>query len=972
MYIALIHNTALLIALTTLYSLASRLRQSHATWFRICAGLLFGAIAVAGMMMPVEYTPGIIYDGRSIVLSLAGLFGGPVAAGIAVTTAGAYRAILGGAGMWAGLATIVGCALVGLVFRRLCKERPDKLSIIKLYLVGFATHAVMLACQLAFLPRTVAVGTVGDVWLPVMLIFPVATVFAGLLLQVEDRRWHIESKLLRSQDLLLQSQSIGKVGSWELDLARNSLRWSEEVYRIFGVDPEKFAGTYEAFLDCVHPADRETVNEAYTSSVDRRRDSYEIEHRIILPDTGVTRFVQEKCKHLKDTKDRVVRSVGFVQDITERKQFESELEHAKQFAEHLVQAANVIFVQLDLDGKVVNFNKAAEETTGYRLEELKGKSWFDTLVPKERFPHVWEMFSRIKESGALPQSFENPIVTKSGEERQIVWQNSLLFDGERTVGTISFGIDVTERKRAEEALKESERRLSLAFQMARAGHWEYDVASDTFLFNDNFYRIFRTTAEQVGGYRMSSAEYAHRFVHPDDAQIVTGEVQRAIETTDPDYNRQIEHRILYADGTIGYMAVRFAVVKDAQGRTIKTYGVNQDITEQKQAEQERIRLQEQLQQAQKLESIGRLAGGIAHDFNNILSVILGYGTTILSQLPVDNPLRADVEEIVAAGERAAALTRQLLAFSRKQTFQPAILDLNVLIRNLEKMLRRLIGENIALELSLDESLAAVLADPSHLEQVIVNLAVNACDAMPEGGRLLIETANSRLDESYAAAHPEVNPGDYVLLAVTDTGHGMTPEVKEHVFEPFFTTKEKGTGTGLGLSTIYGIVKQSGGHISVYSEVGKGTSFRIYLPQAEGKREPATLETPATRLSGKGEHVLIVEDDESLRRLISASLSKLGYQVTAAADGTEALQLVEEKGLEPDLVLTDVIMPKMNGKDLVEQLRRTRPQQKALYMSGYTESAIAFDASLPPGTLFIDKPFSLDKLAAKVREAMEKA
>ncbi|MGB9879318.1 MAG: PAS domain-containing protein, partial [Anaerolineae bacterium] len=364
---------------------------------------------------------------------MAGLFGGPLTAGIAVVITGAYRALLAGAGVWAGLATIVGCTLVGLAFRHFWKGPPYRLDLLRLYLVGVAAHMVMIACQLAFLPRDKALVTVEDVWLPVMLIYPVATVFMGTLLQLEDRRWHAERKLVENQELLVQSQSIGRVGSWELDLEHNQLRWSDEVYRIFGVDPGSFGGTYEAFLELVHPDDREAVNEAYAQSVAEGRDGYEIEHRIVRPDTGETRFVHERCTHVKDAKGRVVRSIGFVQDITRRKQGETELQQARQFAESLVQTANVIFVQLDRDGKVVNLNKAAEEITGYTLKEMKGKSWFETLVPKERYPEVWEMFARATDSGAIPQSFENPIVTKTGEEREIVWQNSLLLDDGKVI-----------------------------------------------------------------------------------------------------------------------------------------------------------------------------------------------------------------------------------------------------------------------------------------------------------------------------------------------------------------------------------------------------------------------------------------------------------------------------------------------------------------------------------------------------------
>ena len=358
---------------------------------------------------------------------------------------------------------------------------------------------------------------------------------------------------------------------------------------------------------------------------------------------------------------------------------------------------------------------------------------------------------------------------------------------------------------------------------------------------------------------------------------------------------------------------------------------------------------------------------MAHDFNNILSVILGYGTSVLAQLPADSPLREDIEEIVKAGERAAALTRQLLAFSRKQTWQPKLLNLNDLVRNLDRMLRRLVEEDISLELSLDENLAPVLADPGLLEQAVMNLVVNACDAMPTGGRLLISTANTRLDETYAATHPEVVPGEYVVLGVSDTGHGMTPEVMAHIFEPFFTTKEKGRGTGLGLSTVYGIVKQSGGHISVYSEVGKGATFKIYLPRAEDRPAPAVFPEAAVPLAKGTGHVLVVEDDEAVRKLTSDFLSRLGYQVTAAGDGAEALAVIKEQRIEPDLVLTDVIMPIMNGKELVDHLRQRRPYLKVIYMSGYTERIIAQTMDLDSDTLLIEKPFNLNDLAAKIHQ-----
>ncbi len=396
-----------------------------------------------------------------------------------------------------------------------------------------------------------------------------------------------------------------------------------------------------------------------------------------------------------------------------------------------------------------------------------------------------------------------------------------------------------------------------------------------------------------------------------------------------------------------------------------------DITPLKKAQEDWKKLQEQFQQAQKLESIGRLAASVAHDFNNMLSVINGYAELLLKKLPPNDPLRTSVMRILEAGQRSSDLTRQLLAFSRKQTLQPRVLDLNNLLRNLEKMLSRLIGEHIDLKLILAQNLSYVMADPAQMEQVIMNLVVNARDAMPEGGKLTIETADVILDENYARTHVGIEEGKYVMLTVTDTGHGMDKETLNRIFEPFFTTKQQGKGTGLGLSTVYGIVKQSGGHIWVYSELGRGTSFKILLPAMEAKRE---LERPVTEKEpekGLGEHILVVEDEEALRRMIESILTTLGYSVTLASNGAEALLMVEEKGLKPDLLITDVVMPIMGGKELVERLQKKYPDLKVLYMSGYTGDVMVHEGIYSSDTAFIQKPFAMKDLAEKVREVLGK-
>jgi len=418
------------------------------------------------------------------------------------------------------------------------------------------------------------------------------------------------------------------------------------------------------------------------------------------------------------------------------------------------------------------------------------------------------------------------------------------------------------------------------------------------------------------------------------------------------------------DGSTTAVRLSGRAIKDAS-KTVTFEIFTEDVTE-------RRALEQQLRQSQKMEAIGRLAGGIAHDFNNLLMVISGYSEFLLERLGPDPALRGPAKEISAAAERATSLTRQLLAFSRKQMLTPKVLDLNAVITENLKMLTRLIGEDIDLVMIPGSELGAVKADPGQIEQVILNLAVNARDAMPRGGKLTIETANVTLDEAYARVHAPVQPGDYTMLAITDTGVGMDTETQTRIFEPFFTTK--GTkGTGLGLSTVYGIVKQSGGYIWVYSEPGKGTSFKIYMPHVTAEEVAAVEQpaiTPVTALETPRETILVVEDEVNLRRLTRQFLDNQGYTVLEAADGAAAVQIcVAHQGII-HLMLTDVIMPGMNGRELAQRVSEIRPNMKVLYMSGYTENAIGHNGTLDAGITLLQKPFTLHALKAKVREVLD--
>jgi PAS domain S-box-containing protein len=511
-----------------------------------------------------------------------------------------------------------------------------------------------------------------------------------------------------------------------------------------------------------------------------------------------------------------------------------------------------------------------------------------------------------------------------------------------------------ERLRTTQTLRTTEERMRFALENAHVGVWDIDYATGVLQWSD----ILELQCGLKPGTFEGTFEAFMERIHPEDRASTLATFRQA-QQTGADFSE--EHRTIRPDGTVRWLSGAGRILLDERGEPQRGIGISLDVTE-------RRKLEQQFQQAQKMEAVGRLAGGVAHDFNNLLTAVLGYCELLLATFAADDPRRRDLEQVASAATRGAGLTRQLLAFSRKQIIDPKLLDVNAVMKDMRPMLTRLIGEDVRVTLELTPELAPVVADRTQIEQIAMNLAVNARDAMPRGGSLTISTSHVQLDEDYAAMHVDLKPGAYVALTMTDTGTGMTPEVQAHLFEPFFTTKEEGRGTGLGLATVYGIVKQSGGTIGVYSEVGKGTSVHVYLPRAAAA-PPLREEAEATRRIGGTETILVVEDAEGLRQLLKRVLAQQGYTVLAAANANEALRLVAQTSAI-DLVLTDVVMPGASGPELTKQIAEQFPAMKVVYMSGYTEDAISQHGVLKPGIAFLHKPFTSQTLGRKIRDVLD--
>jgi PAS domain S-box-containing protein len=742
---------------------------------------------------------------------------------------------------------------------------------------------------------------------------------------------------------------------WSVDFV------DDKIEELTGYTKEEFNSRRMTWWDVICPEDSQEVKKAFRQALKTSR-SYVREYRL-RNKAGKIVWIQARGQIICDPQGKVDYITGVFFDISEQKQAEEALRQSEASLAEAQRLAHLGNWEWDIQTHKANWSAEMYRIFGLNPQECQASyELFQKRVHPDDWALVQEAVERTLSSGE-PYNLVHRLVRPDGSEWYVHGQAELILDDagkpRKMVGTLQ---DITPSQQAQAALEESEKRYRFLAETVTDVIWAMDLDLRFTYVSPSIKMLTGHTEEEFLPLTLE------QFLTPASVELARKTIMEtwALEESDPQEvprSATLELEFRRRDGSTVWAEVKGSFLRDGQGRLMGITGVTRDLTE-------RRRIEEQLRQSQKMEMVGRLAGGVAHDFNNLLTAILGYSELLLTLLDEESPLRREVTEIKKAGDRGALLTRQLLAFSRRQVMQPRLLDLNSVVDTMGNMLKRVIGEDIELLLRPGPELGGVMADPGQMEQVILNLAVNARDAMPQGGQLLVETATVNLDETYVKLHPPVQPGPYVLLAVSDTGYGMDEDTRSHLFEPFFTTKEVGKGTGLGLSTVYGIVKQSGGYIWVYSEVGQGTTFKIYLPRVPMAQEtapPAPL--PEASFEGR-ETILLVEDEEVVRQIVQKILEKSGYEVLAAGDGSEALTICDRYPGPIHLLLTDLAMPGLSGLELANLLAGERPEVKVIFMSGYSENLILNQAGWDQPIVFLQKPFEARMLTHKIRELLD--
>ncbi len=751
-----------------------------------------------------------------------------------------------------------------------------------------------------------------------------------------------EETLRRVRALERLGGKIARIGGWVVDYMDNRRTdWAPEVYEMYewgGTEPPPITEV----LKLLHPANRQQLVRAL-EDCELRAKAFDLEVALVTF-KGTPKWLRIVGEAELGSGGMVARAIGAVQDITRQK---AEMLRNQQLTSQLfstLESMSDAFYLLGRDWVFLYMNAEAERILSVDRHAIIGKQIFDEFALFKTSP-AYDGFQKALRTG---EAYHEELFW----ERLGIWVSISAYPSSDSLAV--YFRSTTAEKQLQTRIAESEERLKYVTEAALDVVWDTDLVNGTAWYNDGLVKY----GYEVGDH-IKSADFWISKVHPDDAAAITPLYNRTL--ADPTKNEwECRYRFRAANGKYVNLEDRGYIVRDVTGKAIRMVGGSSDITE-------RLGMEEQLLQSQRLESLGQLTGGIAHDFNNLLTVILGNAQLLQEQLHDQPKLRNLTNIIDVAATRGANLTRHLLAFSRKQALQPGTIDINKLLGTLKGMLSRTLGENVVINHKGQDGLWPAFVDQNQLEVALLNLCINARDAMPDGGVVALETSNVRLDEAFAATS-DVEPGDYVLITISDTGTGIAPEILDHVFEPFFTTKEKGKGTGLGLSTVFGFVKQSNGHISIYSEVGRGTTLRIYLPRSVEAITQPESSADVPRVQGGSELILLVEDNELVRKFGQDMLKSLGYSVLSASDGRSALAILQERR-DVRLLFTDVVMPGMGGHELAKQAQKLHPGIKVLYTSGYTQDSMIHNGKLDADVTLLEKPYNKSALATKLREVL---
>lgn len=954
-YLDLILNLSLLVALSVVSGFIEHRWPRHTQVGKVAQGVLFGAVAMVGMLRPLQLEPGLFFDGRSVMLSICALFYGPLASIIACLMALACRLAIGGSGMIMGILTIFSSVAVGLVAHRLYRTNGRLLTVRHLFLFGIIVHLVLLAMAFS-LPWDKALTIIKTIGLPILTLYPLATILVGKILLDQEFKLHFIDNLQQAREQLDTTLRSIQDAVISTDIRGRILYMNPVAETLTGwPGPEAHHKKLTEVVRVIDQNNHGQIVNPVELVLASGKPVQLTNHTLLVGRDGTEHHISENAAPMHDAAGRLTGVVLVFRDVTPEYEAREQLRQSELLFRNLFEHHAAVKLLIDpQDGTLLEANDAAEDFYGWSRQQLKEMRIQDinTLTPEE----IRHEMERARRSQRVHFEFRHRIADGSVRDVE-VFSSSIEVQGRTILHSIVH--DVTAKKRAEKDLHASQEYLSSIFRAAPVGigvviHRVFSTVNDHLCAMTGYSRD-ELLGQSSRMLYLSGQDYAlvgtEKYAQIQQRNIGTLETQWRCKD-----GRCID--ILLCSSPLDPNNLAAGVTFSAL-----------DISERKQAEREKENLQGQLLQAQKMESVGRLTGGVAHDFNNILSVILGYTEMAMEQTRPDSPLYGNLQKIQEAGQRSAEIIRQLLAFSRQQTIAPKVLDLNVSVDGLVKMLQRLIGENIHLAWMPAASLPPVYIDQAQIDQILINLCTNARDAIEGIGAVTIETKAVAVDADYCVRNVGFVPGNYAVLSVSDNGKGMEPDVVEKIFEPFFTTKGVGQGTGLGLATVYGIVKQNHGFINVYSEPGKGTTFNIYLPRHAESGHVALQETIGIPEKSQGETILLVEDDPILLDMGQTMLERLGYCVLIGRGPLEALRVAEQKSGSIDLLMTDVIMPEMNGRELSGRLLERYPDLKVLFMSGYTANVIAHHGVLDEGIHFLNKPFSTKELSIKIREAL---